>query len=163
MTSSDGQIPETVPQASTGGETPVREITPQVSARGKHNKETFRDMVLKAADYAQGKNGAATFKAISDYIDREFHVRNDFLVLKTLNQLVELCLLDKHGGKYCVRELKFSPNQSPQKRKRIGKKRKRGGKRFRRSQKSKRRSTTKSRTKKRQKKQKRQKRKTRYC
>ena len=96
--------------ASNGWGTPCS--VPAVSARGKHNKETFRDMILKAVDYLERcEKRGATFKSISDFIDRTFHVRNDFIIRHQLKQLVCWNILCKKGSKYGIKVLKFSAEE----------------------------------------------------
>jgi len=91
-------------------------MVPSVSARGKHNKETFRDMILAAVNfYEQYEKRLSSFKMISDYIDRCFHVRNDFIIRHMLKQLVCMCILCQKNGTYGIRELKWSPQDQKKK------------------------------------------------
>ena len=85
-------------------------LVPAVSARGKHNIETFRNMVLKAVDCIyKTENKMSSFKMVSDYIDRCFKVRNDFVVRHTLRNLVGMNILRKKGSLYGVQKLEWSP------------------------------------------------------
>ena len=122
--------------ASTESTTP--RMVPFVSARGKYNKETFRDMILTAIDYFDNaEKKGATFQLISDFIDREYKVRNDFIIRHQLKQLEALDVICKVGSKYGIRHLIFSRDLENKRPQRGGGTRKKKEKRKKRSKKRK--------------------------
>ena len=78
------------------------------SARGKYNLETFRDMALKAINSLDQRKSKADFKAISDFLDQQFKIRENFILRHTLNRLEKLHLIKRSGNNYKVLKLLYS-------------------------------------------------------
>ena len=73
----------------------------------KQRKYTYRDMVLKAIK-CLGKVDGTTTEAINNYLASKFKIRNEFVVMHTLNRLVLYDVLGKSRGRYKIKKLIFS-------------------------------------------------------